>query len=347
MFGTLPEAEDYGLDATLLDVRKEASGTKLVAVIGFSGPVTMPAPDGPSLVNGEIHFAFEPPPIVTPIPGAEESKEAAKPAGRGSRRGKEGVVDARGWITEVKMASVVELPQAEGEGRLKTTVTYEIVLARRPLSAANRPGEPQAQPLGIPNPPPTAAEANSWLVYEDPLGRFSFRHPQVLSPLMSEDDSLDQLHLADTRGGRDRLVIMLQPKEGNAERQLAFHDPQHFQRDDQPRVGQERDGYPARPSWLSFRPSVGCIKVARFTGWRLGSSRSTAAQRDEGRVYVDYYLVDFNRGQTIIVESWTDRDNHVTFRNEAEAIIKSFEFGPGKPQGSRATSPPSAAPRLR
>jgi hypothetical protein len=308
----------------------------------------MPAPDGPSGVNGEIQFAFEPPPASPAVPGAgEESKAVASGLERASaKKSKEGAVDARGWITHLKIARAVEIPDQEGDGRLKTTVTHEVVLERRPLAAANQQGGGQASPLAIPNPPPVATEANSWLVFEDPLGRFSFRHPQVLSPLKGEQESVNELHLADSRpeGGRDRLVIMLQPKDANAERQLAFHDPQHFQRAISQEWGQKKldilrgpVGFLSGDQWDELKR-----KVYRM---EAGLKLPTAAERDEGRVYVDYYLVDFGRGQTIIVESWTDRNDHVSFRNEAEAIIKSFEFGPRKPQDSSATSPPTSAPR--
>ena len=65
------------------------------------------------------------------------------------------------------------------------------------------------------------------------------------------------------------------------------------------------------------------------------------------RVYLDQYLVLFPRNEILRVVAMTTRDPHLSFRNRAEQVIKSFEFGPlddslpvsSPPQGSNAEPP--------
>ncbi len=342
LLDALPEPDDYALDATLKDVRKAASGTKLVAVIGFSGPVTLP--DGPSMVNGEIHFAFEPPPLAPAIPGAvEEPKEVDRSARRASAKNKnENVVDARGWITEVKMARVVEIPSAEDDGRLKTTVTYEIVLARRPLAAANQQGAGQPQPLTLPNPPPTATEANSWLVYEDPLGRFRFHHPQGLQVSARSADP-DFVELVDQRPdvGTDVFILQLPPGADDPQADRRFHSLDQFKGTIEAEwTGKKHDIVRGPEEWL---PEADWAPLKVYRKELAVKSKAPAANGVVERIYLDYYFVRSNRGDCFHVQSLTIRDSHVTFRTQAERIIKSMEFGPTKLKGSRSPANPPAA----
>ncbi len=344
LFNALPEPEDYALDATLLDVRKAASGTKLLAVIGFSGPLTMPAPDGPSLVNGEIHFEFEAPPALAAVPGAsEETKAIAKDAGRGfAKSNKEGVVDARGWITQVKMARVVEIPQPDGDGRLKTTITYETILARRPRAAANQQGVGQPAPLTLPNPAPTATEANSWLVYEDPLGRFRFHHPQELQ-VTSRTMDPDAVELLDQRPetGTDVFILQIPPGTDDPKAELRFHDLDQFRKITEPDSTRKKQDIVRGPEdwlpesdWAPFK-----LKVYRK---ELGvKTQAPSPTGTVERIYFDYYFVLSDRDDCFHVQSMTIRDDHVAFRTTAERIIKSMEFGPTKLKGSHAK--PAAA----
>jgi hypothetical protein len=346
LFCELPDLDGYNLNAKLSEVRKAANGAKLVAVIAFSGELTVAG--DPSLVNGEILFEFEPPPATAGASGRGGAADAAAKSGDRSatKSAKEGVVDARGWITEVRMARLVETHDEGDDGRYKTTDTHEILLKRRPLSAAkNQPGG-QPAPLVVPNPPPTATETNSWLVYEDPLGRFHFRHPQPLRPLFGDEESLYRLQLADVQGGKDRLAVLLPPKEAAADVQLAFQDVGHFQRSiTQGWIQQKREVLRGPAGFLSGKEwEESHRKVYRL---EAGLKSQKAEGQAEGRVFIDYYLVDFGRNKTIVVESWTDRDDHVSFRTEAEGVIKSFEFGPWKPRGQAEPRSSTSAPPPR
>jgi hypothetical protein len=337
LFGDLPEDEGYDLNGTLKEVTKAASGTKFVAVIGISGELTLS--DGPALANGEIAFAFDPT-TAAAASARQPAGATAKAEGRGlPKGGKEGIVDARGWIKDVKIAWRIEFTDPEGDRRLKTTETHEIWMARRLLADIPK-GAPSPAPLTLPNPPPIASPANSWLVYEDPLGRFHFRHPQVLTPQLVEPISEYEVHLANSQGGKDRMGILLQPKDASGERQLAFRDPEHFQRAMSEEWARKKldvlrgpHGPLTGDQWNESKRKVYRVEAG------LKLNRETG--RDD-RVFIDMYLVEFGHGQAIIVESWTDRDDHVSFRTEAEAVIKSFEFGPWKKSGGSAPTAPSA-----
>jgi hypothetical protein len=351
LFGGLPEADDYALDAKLTEVHKAATGNKLVAVIGISGSLTMPAPDGPSLVNGEIHFTFEPARAPAAPPGAGDEPKAIAGSGLGSsRKNKEGVLDARGWITAVNMARLVEIPQEEGDGRLKTTLTYETVLGRRPLSEVpNQPGAEQPAPLRLPDAPPTATEANSWLVYEDPLGRFRFRHPQELQAT-SESMDPDTVHLIDQRPevGKDVFLLQLPPGTEDPQADRRFHNVDQFRKTiDAEWSGKKLDVVHGPAEWLP-EAEWAPLKVYRK---ELGvKTRTPSATGTIERVYLDYYFVLSNRDDCFHVQSMTIRDNHVAFRTEAEHIIKTMQFGPTRLKGSPAKPPtatgaPPAPPR--
>src|SRR5262249_52866519 len=66
------------------------------------------------------------------------------------------------------------------------------------------------------------------------------------------------------------------------------------------------------------------------------------------RIYLDYYFVLSNRNDCAHVQSMTIRNDHVTFRADAERMIKSMEFLSAKsgdpPTGPPATSGPRSAP---
>ncbi len=66
------------------------------------------------------------------------------------------------------------------------------------------------------------------------------------------------------------------------------------------------------------------------------------------KIYADYYFVELNHLQTIIVETFTVRDDHLVCRKNAEDVIRSFElFTTQRRPDAPATgipAPPGAAP---
>src|SRR5262249_14678450 len=157
-------------------------------------------------VRAEILFDFGPPtPAATPPGSAPVPKDATKP-GDGAADRKPGIIEARGWISQARMGRVLSGP-IEDDERLKQIVSRELNLQRRlaPLPGPAAGGSPDS--LTVPEGAPVASEANSWPLYEDPRGRFHFRHPQELT---FNKILANELHLVYPRPdrGSDVLVII-------------------------------------------------------------------------------------------------------------------------------------------
>ena len=117
------------------------------------------------------------------------------------------------------------------EGRLKQRIIYELVLERRPMALS--PGEqgPATAAIPLPENPPTATPANSWITYDDPAGRFHFKHPQELALDQSRPTNALAVPLWDIRpSGTAAMVLILPSSRGDTENDRAFRDPAGFQK---------------------------------------------------------------------------------------------------------------------
>ncbi len=83
-------------------------------------------------------------------------------------------------------------------------------------------------------------------------------------------------------------------------------------------------------------------RVYRIEAALIPEGDRAAAER---RIYLDHYMVLFTRNEVLNVSAMTTRDPHAQFRETAESVIKSFEFGPSEsslpaaPTRVPATSP--------
>lgn len=304
--------EDDQVQAELLEVRK-TTGESLVAIFRVQGEVG--SLEGPSALNAELDFAFVP---AAADPAPNRVKPAARPA--------EGVLEARGFVQKLRLAQVNNVAAAVSEGRLKQTVTRELVLERRPADQAGGAG--QTPPLEVPNPPPVPTEANSWLTYDDPQARFHFRHPQTLQVVrLYPDGGVD---LLDRRpDGQDVVQLSLVPKTADSSRDRLASDPLQYkkmlmeqwkQQGEQVQMG--TSGWLPEAEWAPRNRRVYRIEAA------LKPAAADGAVSPSGRIYLDSYLVQFTRNETMKVTALTTQEPHIEFRNQAESIIKSFEFGP-------------------
>jgi len=346
VWGELPDANDYELTGSLIEVRKAASGTSLTAVIGISGRFTLRV--GPNSFNARIDFTFEPGRVVTRPAGSGESPKAADSGtdtGRGRRN--EGIIDAKGSISHALMAQRLENPIPESDGRLKQSLTKELELWRQPLAvAATTPAGGSNPTLTIPASPPTADEANSWLVYNDPQGRFHFRHPQELRPAPGGSIDVNTVELTDPQlNGIDALIVHIEPKDAVTARDRQNRDPDFHRRDHYARWEKaHQDVVHGSTEWLPdsewnpFKRKVYRIEAALKT---TGEKAATTP-----RVYYDFYLVLFNNNESIQVTAMTVRDDHLTYRKQAETLIKNFQFGraEGEERANPVTPSPSAPP---
>jgi hypothetical protein len=345
LVGEMPSAEDYDMTASLVEVRKAGAGPALTAVIGISGQMNLPT-YGISSLNAQIHFVFNPVAAVPPSAGsAASSRSGDGPASKGGRRPDAGIVDARGYISHVLMAWKATNLIPDEDARLKQSRTYELELERRIASSANdAAGGPKA-PLPVPQPIPSANEANSWLLYQDPMERFYLLHPQDLA-LNAGMSDMNNIHLVDQDQGqgKDAFILKLNPGAQDPQADRKFRDVGEFQRaiaDHWTKLKLET--LPGPAGWLP-EADWAPLKVYRK---ELAVKTSNAEEGGTGaqRIYIDDYLVLSKSNQCFQVESWTVRDDHVTFRTQSEGIIKSFHFGKWDLQPKAPATAPAAPPR--
>src|SRR5206468_12186762 len=87
---------------------------------------------------------------------------------------------------------------------------------------------PATPALAVPTPTPVPTEANSWLTYDDPQGRFHFRHPQDLPQDrdVPPDPNSVQLVEKSLAGFPEQvLTLQLQVKSGKPAEDRADRDP--------------------------------------------------------------------------------------------------------------------------
>ena len=299
------------LTGTLLEVRKSAKGPNWEAVIGVTGRVALST--GETLVNARIHFQF-------PAPSAQAD------ATPGIGGGDEATVNARGAITEVRMALSTSTGLPETNGRLRQITTREVVLERQ-LAAQGATLPP------LPEAPPTLTEANSWLIYDDPLGRFQFRHPQHMRPMPQPDANAVVLS-ALRPAGPDTIDIKLQTETGNSEAARQRRDPEFYRKRLDAEWTRNRFEVIRGPSeWLP----EGDWAAAKMKVYRIEAALSLGNPRTKGlqRVHADYYLVLFSRAKagSLFVTSLTAQDPPLAFRKQVETLLKTFQFD--TPQGAR------------
>jgi hypothetical protein len=344
VFGERPEDADYQLSASLIEVRKAAKGTSQVAVIGVEGRFALNG--APNAFRARIDFTFETPQAV--VTSAESASSLTATEGRtrsAARKRDEGVIDARGWITQALMAQRLTRSIPDTDNRFKQTTTKEVKLERRRLATTPDPPADGSPPtLIIPDPAPTADQANSWLAYHDPMGRFQFRHPQELRP--SPDESTpNSLELVEYQvgAGRDVVIIELPPGKADTQRDREFRSLNQFRREiDADWSKRKVEIVPGSENWLPDAEWTPLKVFRKELGIKLQGTDEKG--RAVERLYIDDYFILSKLNDCIHFESMTKRDDHTTFRSQVESMIKSLQFGrPGdKPNANPVTRSPSS-----
>ena len=318
---------------------KNAPEGSMTAVIGIKGQCVVE--QGPSGINVVIHFTFKPAPAEadSSTRGRSLVPLIGEPAAGkiGGDKTNQGYFDAKGYISKISLAQEITKAQPESDGRLKEFVRREVLLERR-MSASDAPSS-----LTVPNPLPTPTQENSWLVYDDPEGRFHLSHPQEMIIVRQYPDG--GIDLLDRRpDGQDVVTINLLPKTGDPQRDRLAADPmqekkrleEEWKRRGEKVVPSHTDGWLPEAEWKKLNRRVYRIEAALL-------AQDDPSAPASGRIYLDQYIVQFNRGDTLKVRAMTTRDPHTAFRGMAETLIKNFELGPSENSLPAAPAPPPGA----
>ena len=318
--GRAPDPEGYELTGTLEQVTRSPDGNSSVAEIDIAGKFDVEGQ--PGAFHGRIIFEFVPRGVALPAAGAIEG--ASK------------VVTADGWIKRADLSLVRVGTLPEGDGRLKHKLTIELIVERRPMTLAAGEAGPAPAPLPLPSAPPTAVGNNAWIAYDDPDGRFHFRHPQEYIKKRPAIPVPSRIEFADVRPGAGDagLVFMLPTRKGDPDAEKVFRDPVSLKK------GVDEEWL--RSQFDVTRGPAGWLDDADWKDSKRRVYRIEAAlkQRDKHPVYADIYLVEFNQTQRVVVHSYTERTDHLVVRKNVEDVIRSFQWGPS----TRASAPGAAAP---
>lgn len=315
LLGERPMGRSEPLSGTLTEVRKKPDGGGYTATIAVAGRALLPEV-GETVLNAQLLFEFGPPADLDKLP----------------------TVDARGWISQVRLARTSTGTAPGSNGRLRSMLGRELVLERRPTPDTSLPNVPEKAP--------EETQANSWLTYEDPRGRFHFRHPEDLLPQrlpMFEQD--DMVQLGDAQAGTDEghiVTLRLQPKSDDPAADRESRDPDfHLKslKEDWARTRQDvlpgPTGWLPEADWAPFNMRVYRIQAALRP--------SQADGREAQRIYADHYLVLFSRNETLAVDAMTGQDPPTQFRETVEAMLKTFKLtrAPGPARPAPATPAPA------
>jgi hypothetical protein len=306
LFGYRP-SQASTIYAKLQDVQKSPKGRGYAAVIAISGTAKLPPKDAEYTLNAQLVFSF---PALPAAPAEGD------------------VMEVPGAITDLRLALVSKSFVPNSNRRLLRTHTNELTIERQvePIGAA---------PLAVPAAPPVPTKENSWLTYDDPDGRFHFRHPQDYLPsreAAAESDNSDAVILRDfptSRTPESRITFELIPKTGNAEADRNNRDPEFYVQqlketwaEARAKVVQGPTGWLPEADWKSYNMKVYGIKAALKVG--------NETPRNDSRVFYDRFIVLFSRNECLVITATTPKDPPTTFRNEVEEILKSFKLEPAK-----------------
>ena len=278
------------LKAKLEDVAANAKGDEWTAIISIAGQ----AQDGQNeaAVNARVVFTFAPPEAPRTVEGA---------AGEGRP---ENVVDARGAITEIRLASVNTQPSGD-DTRLRISNRREFVLQRQIRY--------DGPPLDVPNPAPKPNEENSWLTYVDPGGEFQLSYPQEL--MYDPETSNENL-----------LVLLNQRPEGVKIVKVYVMGPKHKFQPEATSKDLVKDL--EKQKFELNRGHDGWLPEAEWPGMKIYHFEAAATDVNDKRFDVNKYWVHMGQSPWFAVESTTTLDPPGPFRKEVETIIKGIKLTP-------------------
>ena len=307
-----PGARGDTLIGKFTELRKEVEGPRSVAVLGVSGRITTSA--GESAVNAEVLFTFG-----DEVPAKSSQEKPAKAA-----KVIEGVVEARGAITEVRMARSTAGPLA-GPGRLKFQSTREVTMQRQ-LDVGNVGGQLPKFPAS-----PKLDDPATWLTWVDGSGRFRFDHPQDLlpderPPALGPAEPGSTALVRTRREGRDMLQVdflakSLSPDDLKAKLAAKYKLTNL-------KVIEGEEGWLPEADWPNRKVYRVEAAVEIPAGGEVQASRA-------GRIHFDGYLIQTGQAASLMAIATTSREPIGPFRREVEQILRSVQVdqaaaSPGK-----------------
>lgn len=224
------------------------------------------------------------------------------------------VLVAQGAITRLIQAQIEISDVPETDGRLKQVF-------ERSINYERRIGGRQ-KPLAVPAAAPTPTKTNSWLVFEEPTGKFTIKHPPVFRPEMKEENSI----LFVTSGEPPEFIRLDLDGAGTK--------PEGFSKDLQAEWKAEgtqvfalTEGYLKEKAWADRRV------------YRIEAALKVAGAAQRG--HFDAYVIQFPVNQTYIAECMTFQERSNDYRDLVEEILQTIELS--TPTAKPAPAGPAAA----
>jgi hypothetical protein len=300
-----PTLQGDTLVGKLDEVRKEADGPKMVASIAITGKAV--GASGETTVNAEALFTFQ-----GSLPPKDPSKKPSFPPNP-----LEGTMDARGAITELRLARISSGPMP-GPGRLRFLSNRELTMHRQ-LGVLDG-----AVALPSIDKSPEPSEANSWVAHVDPSGRYALRHPQDLLPP----------NQSQTPAKPNTTLLVRSRREGPDVFQVEFFaktlTPEDLKKELTERYAPwKTEVLKGEETWL---PAADWprMRVHRIDAALKVRDPKAPAAGGSTRVHFDGYLIQFGQSASILAVASTSRESVGPFREEIEKILKSIQLDPPK-----------------
>ncbi|MFM7132552.1 MAG: hypothetical protein ACKO0V_24680 [bacterium] len=298
------QVQSTKLLGTLISVQPSASNPKdYIAILGISGNVTTDL--GICSLNLQYEFDFtEGTARVDDLPviGA---------------RGQDTIISASGAITKMTFAQL-EVSDVDGsDGRLKQVFDRKLIFERQVTGRQN--------PVNIPASPPTPSKENSWLVFEDPLNRFTMLHPPSFRPQLT-DDNMVLFVTAD----KEPDFIRLDADSLNVKPEQLRKDLEAEWKADGFQVFAVSEGWLDDPAWKNRR--VYFVEAA-LQAKDVGNGK---------RGHFDAFHIQFPQNTPVLAESMTYSEQSTQFRALVEQILQTIEM---KAQAKAPAAKPADAPK--
>lgn len=286
------------------EVRRNPTTGARRAIFSIGGRATTDGrgqvPDGDTAINARIVFAI--PPVNDPAAAAAAPKD-------------EGQLEVRGGIASIKLGSTTTAPAPDapaGGGRLRQVDRRELVIERQL--------DPAGDPLPVPDAAPEPTVDNSWVTFDEPSGRFQFRHPQEMQARQTTgpgDDGVDLIRPRPT--GPDQIRLVPRP---------ADQDPEL--------VRKQLDADWRELGLEVIRGPFGPLPEADWPGrrvYRIEASLKPAAGSNikDLRLHFNAYVIKYTGKATLYAETTTPSDPPLAFRQQAEDVLRTFRYAGTSP----------------